>query len=143
MNISKFRQLKFIGWFPELDQEQIVRNIHSYWDLWYLECDLPLERKGESDLLRGGSGGGIRDGGLGEHGEHVRNSTVRDPDLPAVHDPVLSVLAQLSPRLENHWSLLRNQGAAEKMEETGWFFFPNQLNIYKNTKKGSIVNFGM
>jgi hypothetical protein len=61
----------------------------------------PFIRKGESDLLRGGSGGGVRDGGLGEHGEHVGNSTVRDPDLPAVHDPVLPVLAQLSPRLEN------------------------------------------
>jgi hypothetical protein len=52
-------------------------------------------------LLCGGSCGGVCDGSLSEHGEHVSNAAIRDPDLRPVHDPVLSILAQIRPSLQS------------------------------------------
>ena len=65
-----------------------------------------------TDLLCGGAGLGVLDGRLGEDGEDLCDASVRDPDLGAVEDVVLAVLAQLGAGLDGTfdnrslWNLL-------------------------------------
>ena len=58
-----------------------------------------LDNEG-GDLLSCGAGSRVSDGGLGEHGEDLSNSSIGDPDLATIEDPVGALLIELGPGLD-------------------------------------------